>query len=201
MRHIKVHINFLLLLSLSPLCWGNNAHHIVLKKGDTLSKIAKKYHITIKQLKALNNIKNPSKLQVGQKIILVKHDNEQKKHNVIKWQWPIHGPVKKNKNHKTINNGIDIMTKFDQPVRATTDGIVIYQGFHIRDYGGLVILKHKNNFISAYGYNRETLVSEGEKVLQGQIIAKSGRDKQGNNLSHFEIRHHGKPIQPINLLK
>jgi lipoprotein NlpD len=60
-----------------------------------------------------------------------------------------------------------------------------------------VIVKHNENFLSAYGYNSKLLVKEGEKVKAGQAIAEMGKVGQGAPLLHFEIRKYGKPINPI----
>ena len=118
------------------------------------------------------------------------------------WQWPVEGKIHQAFDiRKYQNKGLNILTGKSKPVRASANGIVIYEGFHISDYGGLIILKHNNNFLTAYAHNKQIIVSEGEKVLSGQIIGKTGTNSQGINMSHFEIRKDGKALDPLKLLK
>jgi len=64
----------------------------------------------------------------------------------------------------------------------------------------LVIIKHDDVFLSAYGHNRRLLVKEGEKVKPGQMIAEMGETAKDGALLHFEIRQEGKPVDPVRYL-
>ncbi len=64
-------------------------------------------------------------------------------------------------------------------------------------YGKLIIIKHNDKFLSAYAYNSELLVNEGDIVKAGQKISKMGQDQSGRNILHFEIRLNGNPINPL----
>ena len=64
-------------------------------------------------------------------------------------------------------------------------------------YGKLIIIKHNDKFLSAYAYNSELLVKEGDVVKAGQKISKMGQDHTGRNMLHFEIRLNGQPVNPL----
>lgn len=113
------------------------------------------------------------------------------------WLWPVKGRVVTHFMAKSVlNKGIDIQSKLGEPVLAASDGEVVYAGSGLRDYGQLVILKHADKYLSAYGNNNLLLVQEGQKVRAGQKIAEVGSGYQGVML-HFEIRYDGQPIDPL----
>ena len=64
----------------------------------------------------------------------------------------------------------------------------------------LLILKHNETWLSAYGFNSKLLVTEGDRVQSGQIIAEMGSDSGGKTLLHFEIRRNGQPVDPLRYL-
>lgn len=85
---------------------------------------------------------------------------------------------------------------------AAESGKVVYSGSGLVGYGNLIIIKHNNNYLSAYGYNKKLLVKEGDKVLKGERIAQMGSPRTGTDpVLHFEIRKQGKPINPLSLLQ
>ena len=97
-------------------------------------------------------------------------------------------------------NGLDIAGREGQPVLAAGDGEVVYSGNGLIGYGELVIVKHDDRLLSAYGHNRQRLVREGDRVTRGQRIAELGRNDRNEAVLHFEIRRDGKPIDPLGLL-
>jgi lipoprotein NlpD len=96
--------------------------------------------------------------------------------------------------------GIKITGKAGDSIRAAESGKVVYSGSGLIGYGRLIIVKHNDNYLSAYGHNREILVSEGDQVTKGQQIAKMGTAGDGGPLLHFEIRRNGKPVNPARYL-
>ena len=98
------------------------------------------------------------------------------------------------------NKGIDIAGQEGQPVMAAADGTVVYAGNGLRGYGELVIVKHSETYVSAYGHNRRLLVREGERVKIGQTIAEMGSTGTDRVKLHFEIRRQGKPVDPLQFL-
>jgi lipoprotein NlpD len=97
--------------------------------------------------------------------------------------------------------GIRISGVTGQSVVAAETGKVVYSGSGLVGYGNLIIIKHNNNYLSAYGYNKRLLVQEGDKVLKGERIAQMGSPRGGMHpVLHFEIRKQGKPLDPMTLL-
>lgn len=112
------------------------------------------------------------------------------------WAWPADGDVVKTFSADSDGKqGINISGSEGDPVKAAAAGRVVYSGSGLVGYGNLVIIKHSGDFITAYGYNRELLVSEGEDVRQGQTIARMGTSG-GRPLLHFELRQDGDPVDP-----
>jgi lipoprotein NlpD len=95
------------------------------------------------------------------------------------------------------SGGILIAGQLGQSVRAAAAGRVVYTGSGLRGYGQLVIIKHGDALLSAYAYNRELLVREGEEVAGGQPIAAMGQGTQQSAALYFEIRVNGKPTDPL----
>lgn len=112
------------------------------------------------------------------------------------WIWPINGRVIDRFDEKR-NKGIGIAGREGDPVVASADGQVVYSGSGLRGYGNLVILKHSDDFISAYAHNKQILVKQGQSVKRGQRIAEVGRTDATQPKLHFEIRRQGKPVDPL----
>ncbi len=117
----------------------------------------------------------------------------------VQWQWPAPGKVIENFD-ETRNKGLDIAGNDGDPVVAAGDGEVVYVGSALRGYGNLVIVKHNDEFISAYAHNRQILVKQGQAVKRGQRVAEFGRSDADRIKLHFEIRRHGKPVDPLRYL-
>ncbi len=117
------------------------------------------------------------------------------------WAWPATGAViGRFSSNGSLNKGIDIAGELGQPVLAASDGSVVYAGSGLRGYGELVIIKHSDTYVSAYGHNRRLLVQEGQKVKAGQTIAEMGSTGADRVKLHFEIRRQGKPVDPLQYL-
>ena len=117
------------------------------------------------------------------------------------WGWPTAGQVTVNFGGKPgTGTGILIDGKAGQPVRAAASGSVVYAGSGLIGYGQLIILKHNDTYLSAYGYNASLLVKEGEKINKGQRIATMGEGPERKARLHFEIRRNGTPVNPRQFL-
>ena len=114
--------------------------------------------------------------------------------------WPANGKLVTGGSENPNLKGIDIAGRAGQPVVASASGKVVYAGTGIRGYGKLVIVKHNATWLSAYAHNREILVKEGQQVTKGQQIAEMGNTDADQVMLHFEIRHHGTPVDPLKLL-
>jgi murein DD-endopeptidase MepM/ murein hydrolase activator NlpD len=99
------------------------------------------------------------------------------------------------------NDGINIAVPEGTSVRAAESGVVAYAGDELKGYGNLVLIRHPNGFVTAYGNNGELDVKRGETVKRGQIIAKSGQTGNVNSPQlHFELRKGSTPVDPTSYL-
>lgn len=122
-----------------------------------------------------------------------------------KLRWPVRGRVVSafgaNSGGKA-NDGIDIAVPAGTPVKAAENGVVIYAGSGLKEFGNTVLLRHDNGLVSVYGHNSELLVSRGDKVRRGQEIAKAGNSGSASQPKlHFEIRKNSNPVNPAEYLE
>ncbi len=116
----------------------------------------------------------------------------------LAWAWPADGTISSRYvAGEPTRQGIDITGTEGLPVRAAADGVVVYSGSGLVGYGELVIVKHNDAWLSAYGHNRSRMVNEGQRVTAGQQIAQMGHTGAAHDLLHFEIRFNGKPVDPM----
>ncbi len=118
-----------------------------------------------------------------------------------RWYWPAKGRVVKKFSIARGSKGIDIKGAVSSSVNSARAGRVAYSGSGLRGYGNLVIIKHNNEYLSAYAFNRKNLVKEGQFVKANQKIAEMGGNKGVQGLLHFEIRRAGRPVNPLKLLR
>jgi len=113
------------------------------------------------------------------------------------WGWPAKGEVMVEFGDRPASSsGILFGGSIGQPVKAAASGTVVYSGSGLIGYGELIILKHNDTYLSAYGHNASLLVKEGQAVKKGQRIATMGEGPGGKPRLHFEIRRNGKPVNP-----
>ena len=118
----------------------------------------------------------------------------------VHWRWPADGSLVSRFRSGDAIPGIEIAGKSGDPVRAAADGVVVYSGNGLVGYGELVIIKHSDSFLSAYGHNRKRLVKEGQRVTGGQQIAEMGSTGTTGNELEFQIRKDGNPVDPLGYL-
>ena len=121
--------------------------------------------------------------------------------STIAWRWPTSGNVVQGfSSSDGGNKGIDIGGSRGQAVNAAADGRVVYAGNALRGYGNLIIIKHNDDFLSAYAHNDSILVKDQQEVKAGQQIAKMGNTGTNDVKLHFEIRYKGKSVDPTRYL-
>jgi lipoprotein NlpD len=120
----------------------------------------------------------------------------------ITWQWPASGKILGGFQAGSGGDGagVDIAGNVGDPVRAAASGTVVYSGNGLIGYGELIIIKHNDTYLSAYGHNSRRLVKEGDRVGAGQEIALMGASGAPRVELHFEIRKDGKPVDPLGYL-
>lgn len=179
---------------------------------DTLYSIAWRHDLDYRDLARWNHVGADLRISVGQVLLLrspaephppnsrvdatpagPSHGRESSTH---RWVSPTDrlGPP------RAAQGGILLSGRMGQDVRAASAGRVVYAGSGLRAYGNLIILKHADSLLSAYGHNRELLVRDGQEVAAGQVIAHMGEDARQAPTLYFEIRQDGKPIDPLPLI-
>ncbi len=121
-----------------------------------------------------------------------------------KFRWPARGRILTNfgsQNNGQTADGIEIKVNSGAPILAAEDGVVAFAGTGISGYGYLVLIKHADDYFTAYGQNSEVSVKRGDIVEQGDIIANAGTSSTGvDGRLHFEIRYREQPVNPISYM-
>lgn len=119
----------------------------------------------------------------------------------LRFAWPVEGRTISSFGPKSggrHNDGINIAAPAGTPVRAAEDGVVAYAGDEVEGYGNLVLLRHAEGWVSAYAHNAENLVSRGQTVLKGDVIASVGASGGVSRpQSHFELRRGTEAVDPL----
>ena len=181
----------------------------VVRSGETLSVIAARYGKDFRDLARWNNLGDGSLIYPGQVIRLTPPAGGTVARPAPRpaspapadpppdWYWPTNGRIVAEFNGGGSNgSGLLIAGKAGQPVRAAAAGKVVYSGGGLIGYGQLIIVKHNDTYLSAYGHNASLLVKEGESIKKGQRIATMGEGPGQAPRLHFEIRRNGKPVDP-----
>lgn len=196
--------------------------------GESLYQIAGKYNLSYRDLAQWNHLQPPYVIHPGQQLRLsddgqaTQHikaktapsaaqraapvikplPQQGKKHSgpPKKWVWPARGKLLNKFKGRGNDKGIDIAGRKGQKIAATAGGSVVYQGSGLRGYGKLIIIKHSDDYLSAYAHCDQVLVKEGDMIKQGQTIAKMGNTGANRIKLHFEIRYRGNPVDPLKYL-
>ena len=125
---------------------------------------------------------------------------------VARLRWPVRGKMIAGFGSRadgTHNDGVNFAVPTGTDVSAADEGVVAYAGSELRSYGNLILLRHDNGWVTAYAHNSRLMVSRGDKVQRGQVIAKSGDSGQVDQPQvHFELRQSSKkPVDPIPYLE
>lgn len=121
--------------------------------------------------------------------------------DLVQWQWPAKGKIiSAFSSQQHGNKGIDIAGREGEKVVAAASGQVVYAGNALRGYGNLIIIKHNDDYLSAYAHNRKLLVKEKQMVTAGQQIAELGSTDATDARLHFEIRFRGSSVDPLKYL-
>ncbi|HRC27652.1 MAG TPA: M23 family metallopeptidase, partial [Alphaproteobacteria bacterium] len=120
------------------------------------------------------------------------------------FSWPVRGRLlsaygpKKGGLH---NDGINIAAARGTPVKAAENGVVVYAGSGLQGYGNLVLIRHRDRWVTAYGHMDKVHVRKGDVLRRGQTIGTTGSTGSVDSPQlHFEIRRGTKAINPKPLL-
>ena len=195
---------------------GDEQH--VVRRGETLYTIAWRYGRDYRDLARWNGLGDGSLIFPGQVIRLAPPSGSSaparppapnsapplppvSEQPSPRWAGPTRGAVAVNFGGRPgSGTGILIGGRAGQPVVAAAAGRVVYSGGGLIGYGQLIIVKHNDTYLSAYGHNSTLLVTEGDPVRQGQRIATMGEGPGRQPRLHFEIRRNGMPVDPRDYL-
>ena len=214
----------LLLLTMLASCgssssWQESRDVHIVRKGETLYAIAWRYGKSVPDLARWNRLGNGSLIYPGQRLRLsgpaVARSAQQPRNTgreprplpsipsepAPAWSWPTRGHINVVFGAKPgTGTGVLINGREGQPIVAAAAGRVVYAGDGLIGYGQLIIVKHNETYLSAYGYNATLVVKEGDSVKKGQKIATMGEGPERKSRLHFEIRRNGEPVNPARYL-
>jgi lipoprotein NlpD len=182
---------------------GRPAEHLV-RSGETLYAIARRYGVSAADLARWNGLGDGGLIRPGQRLRLGPATGSPAPvpaGPAPPWRWPVPGPVVAGfAANPAAATGILVGGAVGDPVQAAADGQVVYAGNSLPGYGELLIVKHDDTWLTAYGHNSALLVGEGARVRAGETIARLGLGPGRRPLLHFEIRRNGDPVDPLALL-
>lgn len=200
----------------APVVDSEDINRYVVQPGDSLHSIAWGLSLDPQLLARLNHLSPPYHVKPGQELQLVPGTAQARSviergippgvldwreprsdlpppKSDLHWQWPVAGRAQRR------DSGLFISGQPGELVHAAELGEVVYSGNGLKGFGNLVIIKHRHDYLSAYGFNRALLVTQGDRVVRGTPIAEMGADRSRTGL-YFEIRHKARPLNPLDLL-
>jgi len=205
-----------LVLSMFGFVYADVTHTV--RPGQTLFSIARSYGVSVEKLASANNIKDPSHIEAGRRLVIPGHKSPSRPSPepapvsastraalAAQLQWPLQGPVISRfaapRRDERRHQGIDIKAEPGEPIRAAADGVVVLAAEHHGAYGRLVTIDHGNGVVSYYGHNSVNLVQPGQPVRRGEVIARVGRTGNASiDHLHFEVRVDGLAVDPARVL-
>jgi murein DD-endopeptidase MepM/ murein hydrolase activator NlpD len=199
------------------------------RKGETLSGIAKLYGVSLRGLIEINRLSRPDALRAGQRLLLPEPGRPAVANAILEnatpirpagppahfvfsppnlngtaptFRWPLDGPVSSHfgRRRNGWHAGIDIKVGIGTPILAVASGTVVFSDWE-RSYGRVVKIRHDHDFVSVYAHNLQNLVEVGDEVYPGRVIGTVGRSGRTTAYHlHFEIWNDGKAHDPIALL-
>lgn len=180
------HILLVLIIILISGCGGGNHYAPVADISTLLNQLQTEYHEPkelARKVTKTNSTSYSSMYRVH--------------HNSRDWQWPTQGQIIKA--YSPASKGVDIANRLGEPIYAAGAGKVVYSGSGIRGYGNLIIIKHKNAYMTAYAHNSRVYVKSGQFVTKGQKIAEMGQSDSTRVKLYFQVRYRGRAINPNTL--
>jgi murein DD-endopeptidase MepM/ murein hydrolase activator NlpD len=117
------------------------------------------------------------------------------------FRWPVRGRIIAGFGKQpdgARNDGINLAVPAGTPIKAAEQGTVIYAGNELQGYGNLVLVQHKDGWVSAYAHADELTVRRGDGIQRGQVIGKAGTTGSVSQPQlHFELRKGSKPVDPL----
>ncbi|MEZ5960745.1 MAG: peptidoglycan DD-metalloendopeptidase family protein [Hyphomonadaceae bacterium] len=189
-------------------------YHVV-RRGEDLEDVARRYNVDLRSLALLNRINADTRVRAGERIYLPALAREIAPEPAPapsptplpagsgQFAWPLRGDVVARFGAQpggTRLDGIEIAGREGASVASAAEGDVIYAGADIDGLGTLVLVRHAENYVTAYGYNRRALVREGQHVRAGEAIAELGARPDGRARLLFQVRRGNQALDPAPLM-
>ena len=213
-------------LKVNQILFLRNKNLYVIRFGDNLEKISLKFAVNKSDIIRINKLSKPYQLKVGNKILIPQtkdfsvvdliidqkiYKSEPKisnKNRIINAKslnspnfiWPSKGQIIKNFGvfgKGQHYDGVDIKASNNSPIYSIYEGTVAFTGSEIKKFGNLILIKHKNGWLSAYSNVGKFNVKQGSSIKKGELIAYSSNDL---DYYHFQLRHNRNPVNPIEFL-
>ena len=213
-------------LKVNQILFLRNKNLYVIRFGDNLEKISLKFAVNKSDIIRINKLSKPYQLKVGNKIFIPQtkdfsvvdliidkkiYKSEPKisnKNRIInakslnspKFIWPSKGQIIKNFGvfgKGQHYDGVDIKASNNSPIYSIYEGTIAFTGSEIKKFGNLILIKHKNGWLSAYSNVGKFNVKQGSSIKKGELIAYSSNDL---DYYHFQLRHNRNPVNPIEFL-
>jgi murein DD-endopeptidase MepM/ murein hydrolase activator NlpD len=203
-----------------------NVH--VVENGETFEMVAQRYNVDTRSLALLNRMQPPYNVQPGDRIVLPAMardmgetapapqpqvmspppDTQQTADTPLPrgnghFAWPLRGRIVARfgvQSNGVRLDGIEIAGQEGDPIKAAAEGDVVYAGSELPGYGTLVLVRHADNYVTAYGFARRALVAQGQHVHAGQAIAELGPRPSGAPRLLFQVRRGTQAVDPAPLL-
>jgi lipoprotein NlpD len=184
----------------------------VVRAGERFEDIAARYSIDTRSLALLNRLTLPHAVREGERLVLPALESQAAAPSAGeapavqrgrgRYVWPLRGRVVTEYGAQAggvRSDGIEIAGRAGDRIGAAADGAVVYAGQDLPGYGALVLVRHGDGAVTAYGYGRRALVREGQSVRAGAPLAELG-DRPGGARLLFQVRRGRETIDPLPLL-
>lgn len=187
----------------------------VVKRGDTVYGVSRRNGILMNDLVRMNNLSQPYALNIGQTLTLPNNENTTSiaqadiapppQISGKGFMWPVNGKVLSGYGPKQAgyhNDGVNISAPLGSSVYASDSGVVVHASNKLEGYGNLILIKHQNGWVTAYAHTDKMLVTKGQQVSRGQVVAQVGQTGRVSSPQlHFEMRKGTRAVNPTHYLK
>ena len=206
-----------------PYTQESSDRYYIVQPGDNVDSIAFLLETTPRQLHRANPWANSGRLQPGMRLSIpsqqpgqdiatsesgiqqqLEHAPQDIQLRSAEFIWPLRNfEVSSHFGNRRgrLHSGVDLRAPRGTPIHAAADGRVKFSG-HKNGYGKIIVIDHGRGIETAYAHNDSNLVATGQRVSQGEVIARVGRSGRttGYHL-HFEYRRHGQALNPVHRMQ
>jgi murein DD-endopeptidase MepM/ murein hydrolase activator NlpD len=197
----------------------------VVREGERFEDVARAYNVDLQSLGVLNRMQPPYAVRAGDRIVLPagaragdEPNQEPPELSTVnaepaseppavqgdgRFAWPLRGAIVARFGAQLNGarlDGVEIEGREGDAIAAAADGDVVYAGSDLAAYGTLVLVRHADNYVTAYGFGRRALVREGQHVRAGQAVAELGARADGRARLLFQVRQGAHAVDPEPLL-